>query len=114
MAEISTAAYTDLRNYIQTNWKYIELQDGSGTPVVRLSPADQKVTWTHTIGASVLKLQIIIKGSDITAPKTIAKSAIFNVATGGIAYSVESFTAFTLETAEDELTVIHSIQVPKV
>lgn len=116
MAEISTAAYQELRSHIQSTWKYIELQDATGNKVVRLSPSDSRVTWTHNVGDSILKLQVIIKGSDtdITAPKTIAKSAIFNLATGGTAFSLEPFTPFTIETDQDEITVVHSIQVPKV
>ncbi|MBT2680146.1 hypothetical protein J7E38_14115 [Bacillus sp. ISL-35] len=116
MAEITASAYSDLRNYIQSNWKYIELQDDTGVVIVRLSPSDSRVTWTHLAGEQTLKLQVIIKGSDsdITAPKTFAKSVIYNVATGGNPLSVESFTAFTIEGDQDELTVIHSFEVPKV
>ncbi|MCI1592550.1 hypothetical protein [Heyndrickxia oleronia] len=115
MAEITSQAYADLRKYIQSNWQYIELQDETGTSIVRLSPNDSRVTWTHAEGDQTLKLQIVVKGSDsdIVKPSTFVKSAIFNVVTGGQPYSVESFTPFTLEQNEDELTVIHSIQVPK-
>lgn len=116
MAEITQAAYQNLRDYIQSNWKYIELQDDTGVAIVRLSPSDSRVTWTHTAGEQTLKLQVIIKGSDtdVTAPKTFSKSVIYNVATGGSQLSVESFTPFTIEGDQDELTVIHSIEVPKV
>ncbi|MCC3645823.1 hypothetical protein JGK52_03875 [Cytobacillus oceanisediminis] len=116
MAEITSAAYQDLRSYIQSNWKYIELQDESGNKIVRLSPSDSRVTWTHLSAESVLKLQVIIKGSDadITSPKTFAKSVIYNVATGGSPFSTESFTPFKIESDQDELTVIHNIQVPQV
>lgn len=115
MAEIKEDGYKALRTFIQANWKHIELQDGLGTPIVRLSPTDPRVTWTHLPADKVLKLQIVIKGNDagITAPKTFAKSAIFDVATGGVAYSIEDFTPFTIEGADDELTVVHSIQVPQ-
>ncbi|MGV3266207.1 hypothetical protein [Cytobacillus pseudoceanisediminis] len=116
MAEITSAAYQNLRDYIKSNWKYIELQDDLGNIILRLSPSDSRVTWTHLAGESVLKLQVIIKGSDsdITAPKTFAKSVIYNVATGGTAFSEETFTAFTIESDQDELTVIHNISVPAV
>ncbi|WP_210367431.1 hypothetical protein [Bacillus sp. REN3] len=116
MAEITQAAYQNLRDYIQANWKYIELQDDTGVAIVRLSVYDSRVTWTHSVGEQTLKLQVIIKGSDsdITVPKTFAKSVIFNVATGGNLLSTESFTPFTIEGDQDELTVIHLIEVPKV
>lgn len=114
MAEINQIGYQKIRDYIEANWKYIELQDGSGTPIIRLGISDSRVSWTHTAGEQTLKLQVVVKGSDITLPKTIAKSAIFDVASGGTAISVETFTAFTMEGASDELTVEHSIEVPQV
>lgn len=116
MAEITSYAYQNLRDYIQANWQFIELQDEAGTSIIRISPTGSRCTWTHNAGDQTLKLQVVIKGSDtdITLPCTFAKSVIYNVATGGNAISEESFTPFTLETDQDELTVIHNIQVPQV
>lgn len=116
MAEITSQAYQDLRDYIQSNWQYIELQDDSGVAMLRLSPSDSRVTWTHNAGDQTLKLQIVVKGSDsdITLPKTFASSHIFNVVSGGTSYSDETFTPFNMSTVDDELTVIHSIQVPQI
>lgn len=114
MAEIRQEGYQALRNFIQANWKYIELQNDANSPVVRLSPADNKVTWVHNAGESVLKLQIIITGANVTLGTTISHSAIFDGATGGLPYSKETFNPFTFESEEDQLTVIHSIEVPKV
>jgi len=116
MAEITASAYQAIRDYIQQNWQYIELRDDLGNPILRLSPADSRVSWIHNAGDQVLKLQIVVKGSDadITKPQTFASSAIYDVATGGNAYSIESFTPFTIESDMDELTVIHEIQVPQV
>ncbi|WP_409174842.1 hypothetical protein [Brevibacillus fortis] len=118
MAEITANGYQSLRGFIQSTWKYIELRDGSGTPIIRLSPSDQRVTWTHQAGNQTLELTIVVKGSDAdlasALPKTFAQSAIFDVASGGSPYSVETYTAFTMETSMDELTVKHQIQVPQV
>ncbi|KJE26478.1 hypothetical protein LG52_75 [Geobacillus kaustophilus] len=116
MAEITSSAYQALRNYIQNNWKYIELRDDTGNAIIRLSPSDSRVSWIHSAGDQILKLQVVIKGSntDIQKPKTFASSAIYDVATGGQPYSIESFSPFTIESDQDELTVIHEIQVPKV
>lgn len=116
MAEINVNGYQSIRDFIQANWDYIELRDDLSAAVVRLSPTDSRVTWTHLAGDQTLKLQIIVKGSDvdIIAPQTFASSAIYDVATVGSPYSVESFTSFTIEADADELTVIHNIQVPQV
>ncbi|MEK4030768.1 hypothetical protein MKZ02_19820 [Pseudobacillus sp. FSL P4-0506] len=114
MAEITTAAYTALRNYVQSNWKYIELQDETGAKIVRLTTTDNRVA--SAIEGNNVKLTVIIKGSDsdIITPKTFAKSVIYDVATGGTPYSIETFAPFTIESDQDELTVIHTTQVPKV
>lgn len=114
MAEISNYAYGELRNFIKTNWQYVELQDEQGNEIIRLSPSDSRVT--SEIEGNNVKITVVIKGSDndINIPCTFAKSVIFDVATGGEPISEESFTPFTLETEQDELTVIHNIQVPQV
>jgi len=114
MAEINTVGYQKIRDYIEANWKYIELQDGSGTPIIRLGVDDSTVSWTHSPNDQILKLQIVLSSADITLPKTFEKSAIFDVASGGTALTVETFTAFTMEGVNDELTVEHSIEVPQV
>lgn len=113
MAEITSQAYQDLRQYIQSNWQYIELQDESSTPIIRLSPSDSRVT--TTIEGNNVKITVVLNGTDPTViNKTFAKSAIFKVGTGGQSFSLETFTPFTIESEQDELTVIHNIQVPQV
>lgn len=114
MAEIRQEGYQALRDYIQANWQYIELQDNTESPVVRLSPADSKVTWIHNAGESTLKLQIVLTGADVTLGTSISHSAIFNVVSGGLPFSKETFTSFTFESEEDQLTVVHSFEVPQV
>ncbi|MBU9720555.1 MULTISPECIES: hypothetical protein [Bacillaceae] len=116
MAEILQEGYSDLRTYIESNWQYIELQNDEGNSIVRLSPTDSRVQWTHSTGDQVLKLQVVVKGSDsdIASETTFGQSAIYKTSSGGNPISVESFTPFTIESEDDELTVIHSIEVPKV
>lgn len=115
MAEVTQSAYQDIRNHIQENWKFIELRDGAGTAILRLSTDDARVTWEHLAGERELKLQINIKGSDteITIPQTFGASAVYNVATEGEAFSEETFNAFTVESDKDELTIVHAILVPR-
>lgn len=113
MAEITNYAYQDLRDYIKSNWQFIELQDDQNNPIIRLSPSDSRVK--SEIEGNNVKLTVVIKGNDtdITSPSTFAKSVIYDVATGGQPISEESFTPFTIESDQDELTVIHTIQVPQ-
>lgn len=116
MAEISTAGYQSIRDFVQANWKYIELRNGEGTAVLRIGIGDSRVTWTHSAGSQTLSLQIVVKGSDagIALPTTFASSAIYSAASGGTALSVETFSNFTMEASGDELTVIHQLEIPQI
>lgn len=117
MAEITQKAYQDLRDYIQATWKYIEIRDDKDTPIMRLEVGvDPRVNWSHSANAQTLEITAVISGDDVdvTLPKTFAKTAIYKVATGGDAYSVEAFSAFTMESLADELTIKHQIEVPQV
>ncbi|PAQ14976.1 hypothetical protein CD798_07985 [Bacillaceae bacterium SAOS 7] len=113
MAEITQEAYTDLREYIQSNWDFISLKDNTDQEVLRVDSNDSRVT--STIEGDKVKLTIVVRGTDqdITLPSTFAKSEIYKVATGGSPLSIEPFTAFTMESENDELTVNHYIEVPK-
>ncbi|UUV26380.1 MULTISPECIES: hypothetical protein [Lysinibacillus] len=114
MAEFSNAGYHKIRDYIKATWNYIELQDETGTAIIRLGIDDSRVTWIHTENTNPLKIQIKIKGSEISLPKRFAKSAIFDVASGGTALAVSDFETTTLTQEIDELTVEHSLEVPNV
>ena len=116
MSEIKTAGYQDLRDHIESTWAYIELRDNEGTAIVRIPVSDPRVSWTHSPGAQVLELTVTVKGSDadIPVPQTIAGSALYKVAAAGNALSEETFTAFTIMAAEDEITIKHQVQVPQV
>jgi hypothetical protein len=116
MAEISSYGYTKLREFAQTNWKYIELRDASSNAILRLTTSDPRVTWTHNAGAQAIELTIVVKGSDAdlsgSLPRTFASSAIYDTASGGTVISIETFTQFTMSGSLDELTVKHQIQIP--
>ena len=110
MANINTYGYQKLREYVIANWKYLELQDATGTPVKRFS------TGTIITGSATtqeLTFTVIAEGAEFT-DKTVAKVALFDVTTGGTAIALENFTAFKFESAEDQLTINFKLQVPQV
>lgn len=116
MANATSTAYQDLRDYIVANWRFIELRDSLGNPFIRISTSDTRVSWTHTAGNQTLELTVVIQGSnsDISLPSSFSQSAIFKTATGGQPMSVETFPTFTMEGVGDELTIKHRIEVPRV
>lgn len=116
MANATSTAYQDLRDYIQANWRYVELRDSLGNPFLRISTSDTRVAWTHQAGSQTLELTVTIQGSnsDITLPSAFSQSAIFKTATGGQPMSLETFPTFTMEGVGDELVIKHRIEVPRV
>lgn len=118
MSVVQNAGYQDIRDYIQDNWKYIELRNESQNPVLRIGIGDPRVTWTHTAGAQTLEMTCVIRGNDPDVvsllPQTFAGAALFKVASGGSAMSAEEFTNFTMSSASDQLTIIYQLEVPQV
>ncbi|NYV68138.1 hypothetical protein HYI36_22940 [Bacillus sp. Gen3] len=116
MAEISELGYQHIRNYIEENWKFIELQNELGAKILRLDTTDPRVTWTHAPGSDVLELSITVSGSDaeVTLPKTFAASAIYTSAEASEPVTaVEPFSNFEMTMEEDQITVRHRIEVPQ-
>ena len=115
MAEVTEYGYSTLRNFIQGSWKYVELQDETSTPIIRLGIGDSRVSWlTHDEGANILKLQVVISGADVTLPKTFAKTVIYDVASGGEVIASADIEITTLTQVIDELTVVSVFKVPTV
>lgn len=119
MAEITTAGYQLLRDFIEgtSGFAYIELQEADGTPWDRLEiDADARCVWTHVAEAQTLELTITISGddADITLPQEFGKSLMFAGAVGGSSLSTETFTTTTVEHENDELIIRHQVQVPEV
>lgn len=118
MSVVQNAGYQDIRDYIQANWKYIELRDENQNPVLRIGIEDSRVTWTHTAGAQTLEMTCVIKGDDPDIapllPQTFAGAALFKVSSGGSAMSEEEFTTFTMSSENDQLTIIYQLEVPQI
>lgn len=116
MAEITNAGYQSIRNHMENTWKYIELRDDQGQAILRLGTDDPRVSFTHAPGAQTLELSVVIKGDDaeVSLPQKFNSSVIFNEVTGGEAMTpVEEFALFEMTTTEDQITVRHRIEVPR-
>jgi hypothetical protein len=118
MAEITAAAYQDLRDHVEATWTYIALLDDTSTEVVRLPLSDARVTWTHIAGAQTLELTVVLSGSDAeisgSLPKTISESRLYKVAVAGDSFSTETFSDFIIQTTDDQITVKHRLEVPEI
>lgn len=116
MAEISEDGYEDIRDHIESTWVYLELRDDADSQIIRVDDSDSRLSWTHSDGDQTLEYTITVSGSDsdISPPQTFEKSALYKEDSGGDYMSLESFTQFTIETSDDQLTVKHQVQVPQV
>lgn len=113
---IEENAMQAIRDYIQSNWNYIELASYLGTVWKRLPITDPRIQWTHTPGSQTMQLTIVISGtdSDVTLPLKIGKISMFNVPSGGSALVSELFTEQTISIIENVLTLTYQLQIPKV
>lgn len=117
MSEINEYGYQKLREFIKSSWQYIELQDKNGNAIIR----KQATVLNHTDGENIIKLQVVVNGNEIganeTTPVTVAKMALYDVATGGEPIANKDFDVADITTLTqdvDQLTVVHSIEVPQI
>ena len=114
MANINEVGYQKVRQFVLENWKYIEIQDENGTAIKRLG-TDNGLTITGDKTTQQIEYKVVISGTDSSFNgKTVNKSAIYDVGSGGEAIAEATFTAFTFESEDDELTVIHRLKIPEV
>lgn len=116
MVEVLAAAYQDLRNYIEGNWRYIEARDPSNLPIVRLQVGgDARAKWVHAAGNQELKVQLTLSGSDPDIPlgTIVAKTLLYKGATGGSPMCEEPITHFYILDPTDSVVMTHKVQVPK-
>ena len=125
-SEINEAGYQDYRKVVNSSealpdqWDYIELRDGSGNPITRVSiTGDSRAQWTTTASEQVQQVEIEITGSDSdidisSGAITIEGSALFTVASGGIARHEDTMTPATIANDTDQVIVRHNLEVPQV
>lgn len=113
MANINNYGYEKLRSYILANWTYLEVQTDTGVPLKRFSLADG-LTVTGNAATQEIEYKIVITGNSSFMNQKVNKSVLYDVATGGTSIATELFNEFTFESVDDQLTIIHKLQVPKI
>lgn len=112
---LSEEAYVDFRVNCIENW-YIELLDDSDTPLIRLNIKDPRVERTSASGANPVILRMTVSGGDMPSlPATIAKAALYRVASGGTPVAPPSKVAGALlALPADQVAVTAIIYQPEV
>ncbi|SFA52329.1 hypothetical protein SAMN05216169_103216 [Anoxybacillus pushchinoensis] len=134
MAEIHTNGYVSIREHIVANWKKIVLLNASNAQVFTTNIDGTKARWAHTKGTQqikigktpwgeeifetveiesnrVLEISLTVSGADVSLSSTVTKIQVLD--TKNRIMTEETFTPFTFETAQDELTLSIKIQVPQ-
>ncbi|MEK5208123.1 hypothetical protein [Psychrobacillus sp. FSL H8-0510] len=113
MAQINNHGYEKIRQYILSSWNYIEVQDTTGIALKRFGIVDGlQVTGNAT--TQEIEYKLVITGDSTFLGKTVGKSILLEVATNGSPIATEVFAPFTFESADDQLTIIHKLQVPQI
>ena len=134
MAEITSNGYVSIREHIVQNWKKVVLLNDTNTQIFSTTIDGTKARWTHTKETQQIKtgetpwgeeifetveiesnptleILITVSGADVSLPSTVAKIQVLD--TKNRIMTEETFTPFTFETAQDELTLNVKIQVPQ-
>lgn len=134
MAEIQPDGYISIREHIVKNWNKIVLLDASNKQVFSTNIDGTKAKWTHTrtteqrvtglndFGEQItkqvevesnqtLEISLTVSGADVSLHSTVTKIQVLDM--NNRLMTEETFTPFTFEAAQDELTLIIKIQVPQ-
>lgn len=116
MATITLAGYNDIKTYVISNWGSVSIMDDSGTQILRLATSDPRITWS-TDSINPIVVTIVLKGNDSDLvgilPKTFGRIQLFKSqgSSTGLTAS-ETFTNFTMTSADDQLTIKFNIEFP--
>ena len=116
MAEFLEAGYQDIRDHVENTWTYVEVRDDEDSVVLRIGAEDERVEWTHDPESQELRLELLLSGSDeeiTVGTTTVNKSVIYKTDDGGEPLAEEYYSPFVFDQEEDELLIVHRLQIPK-
>ena len=114
--EIREAGYQTIRDFIESDWDYIELRDDDDSQVTRIQISeDDLAQWVHASDAQVLEVEVEVQGEDDDIPldTTFTGSALYNEESGGDELSFDDFSSALIGSEGDILIVTHEIEVPQ-
>ena len=113
MAQIKQYGYQKIREYVLSNWNYIEVQDSNGVAIKRFGIVDGlQITGNAT--TQEIEYKLVLTGDATFLGKTVGKSVLLEVASNGSPIATEVFTPFEFISEQDQLTIIHKIQIPQI
>ena len=116
MGEIRTEGYQSLRDFIVTEWDYIELYDDTGSSVTRVSVSgDSRFQWQDLDGDNILQVYGEVSGTDSDIPlgTDLTYAALWDAASGGNQITqLEKYATHPINQAGDGMKLTHNVEVP--
>lgn len=128
VTELTNAGYESIRDLVNSSrsspsqWDFIALIDDGDSEVTRVSiTGDSRAQWIvedrdtdSTNETMVVEFTVTGSDSDISTPVTLAESRIYDTSSGGNSLSEDTFSNITLSADEDEMTLVHAVEIPQV
>lgn len=117
MATVTSAGLAKLRNYVETNWKYVSIRTDADAELFRLEiGADARATVLSDGTVNPLILQVVLSGddADVTINDVVGGIKVYDQASGGNSLVEGTITNFTFTDTDDELTIKQTIEIPEI
>lgn len=119
--EITNAGYQSIRDFIESNWKYLEIRDQGSNPILasRIDVSsstgiNDQFEWKHEAFSQVLRIEGKITGEDVNQlGDTAYEIAVFTQASGGTPVHVGTSDPFVFNNTADECNIVYTFQVPE-
>lgn len=113
---ISNEGYKDLRQHVETTWKYVAIISDNGAELSRLQVGvDTGVTISDDYTINPLTIQAVLTGTQMGINTKVQGLKLYNVATNGTALVEVTYASyFQFQNADDELTLRETIQIPAI
>lgn len=117
---VSPDGFTDLRGYVQSNWPYVAVIDGTGTEQLRWDvAANSNASFTSGSSTNPLTAELEVTGQDLidagaSLPVTLTKTESYKSSSATTAMGSDTFTDATLEASGDTVTISHNIELPTI
>lgn len=116
MAEILGSGYRAIADFIYENWTFVQLEDGEGKKIIRVSSEDVGME-TYLLETPLrIEYRLYIKGSDldINIPCTVQYISIYDSLDGGILLTRDELTPpLVLTEVNDSIEIDSVIEIPR-
>ena len=114
---ITSDGFKEIREFVQTNWKYIEVKDENGNRLFVIDNTDPRISISPTgFESNPLEMNLFLRGTDseISAGTKIGGAALLREIDLPSRVELSYLSPFEFQDPEDTLTIRISIQIPTI